>query len=59
MTDLDEFDPDVQDIVEAFREVLGYAHAYRSGAPAGPEYGWAIRNFNEVVADIEEDCACG
>ena len=33
----------------AFKEVVGYLHAYRKGADAGPEVGWAIRNFNEVA----------
>ena len=42
---------DVEDIKQAFIEVLGYHHAYRvCGDEAGPDLGWAIRNFNEVSA---------
>lgn len=47
--------PEVEPIVDAFREVLGYRHAYLSGADAAAEYGWAIRNFTEVCADVRED----
>lgn len=43
---------DAYDIADAFREVLGYRRAYLLlGEDAAPDYGWAIRNFNEVCED--------
>ena len=46
---------DIDRIKDAFGEVIGYLHAYRSGAPAEPELAWAIRNFNEVCEDVRGD----
>jgi chromosome segregation ATPase len=43
-------DVDLQDLTDAFREVLGYVKAHRTVEGGAPEeLGWAIRNFNDVA----------